>query len=122
MTYQEIKNQLDESARILPDIAKYYNDEITGDELFNRIMKQVHFLNTDWPEAFEEFVSQVKSEKVFSQTKQLPVRSSGSFYTAWTDLDYFLEYDGITDEEGDELVKYAKKEFSKAFKEYWNKF
>jgi len=102
--YQTTKKQLDEIKSCIPDLNDFYNKNINGDTLYSIIVKQTPTLQIDSKEAYLDFLNQINDSKKFDISWTLPKSSSGSFYTAFTDLDWVYEVEGLSSKEADKLI------------------
>lgn len=101
--YQTTKKQLDEIKSCIPDLNDFYNKNINGDTLYSIIVKKTPTLQSEGL-GYVEFVKQINDSKKFDISWTLPKSSSGSFYTAFTDLDWVYEVEGLTSKEAEKLI------------------
>jgi len=106
-TYQEIKQQVKEMKSCISDLNDFYNRKITGDILYKRIVEKTPSLQIENKEAYLDFLEQINKPKRFGEWT-LPKESSGSFYTAFLDSDFFYENEDLTEKEVEELIEYLK--------------
>lgn len=110
--YEKTKQQLIEIKNCIPDLLNFYQGKITGTELYDIIVKKTPSLQVDYKDAYLDFLSQINEPKKIGEWT-LPISSSGSFYTAFIDLDWIYNLDELTEEQCDELIAdFKKKKFN----------
>lgn len=120
MNFTEAKLMIEEIGKNIPTIVKYYNQEMTGTELYKSLIENSPLsiernghLFTDWLDGA------INHGGYFGiNNDELPFKSSGSFFSSWID-DGFLEE--VEEDETtkptdyDTLIAYSK---SKGFHYY----
>ena len=105
----EIKNYLQFICACLPTVKEFYRGEIKGINAYEQIipLALTHYENDDYGfnAINENLLSQINVNRFYSKELDLPMHSSGSFYTALTDLDFiYTELTDMDEAEIDEMV------------------
>lgn len=102
-TVANIKSLLAEQNACKSILDQFYAGEVMGTEAADFILANCPAHAADYPEAFKEFVEQIDEPKYIGDWT-LPKGSSGSFYTAFFDLDHIIENAECSEERLNEIL------------------
>jgi hypothetical protein len=100
------KKEIDKVASILPYVNKAYKGQLDLKTLKAKILS-LNLFDDGYEDAWKEFID--RNIDVENNSLGLRKGSSGSFYTALTDIDHYLEE--LSDEEQEELRNYAASKY-----------
>tara|TARA_R110000782_G_scaffold212841_1_gene300864 strand:+ start:255 stop:617 length:363 start_codon:yes stop_codon:yes gene_type:complete len=114
MEFQEIKSLMIENDKSAEIIAQFYNDEITGLQLMQQIIVNSPLMVANYRCSYLEFLNQLNFDKKFSKSGALPYRSSGGFFHAFFDNEFYQEYENLNENEITQLDAIISKSVNKS--------
>ena len=103
LTFQEAEQDVKEIISLKSSFEEFYNQQITGEELHKIIIQKSKISLKHYPDSFLDFISQINKPLLFGPWT-LPKHSSGSFFTAFTDIDWIYEQN-FNQQQIEELLK-----------------